>query len=450
MLASRAAGAATATAVMAVAALTAFAPAAVAAASAASAAPAAPASAVRSDGLPSGAYQQLQSDLIAANGVATGRGVTIALLSTGVDTTVAGLASQVTNGPDYISQPRVPLTDAFGTLMAEFLIGVPGYDEGLVPDARILSLRTELDSSEPGYNSFNNMSDNDQELPDVEAIRYAVSHGAAVIAFDDAYPTPDTELLDAVSYALSRNVVVIAPEDSTTGTPDDESDWSYPAGIPGVIGVTAVTLPGGPAPYASNPMAANNSVLVSAPANSQTVSADGSEIDGSGVAVPFVAATVAMIKEKYPQMPPALVARALAMSARYHPSGGYSPSAGFGVVDPYDAIVDAGRLAGVAATAPAGAPGTIAAGTHFGGGSPPGVISVLPSPWPSYAAYGALAVVAVAALSCAGVLAAARRRPRRPPSLTDVSQPGPPFAPPVPPSPPRNYRDYPNSWFDPQ
>jgi hypothetical protein len=448
MLASRAARAAAAIAVTAMAALTAFAPAASAAPSA-SATSAAPASAVRSNGLPSDAYEQLQSDLNAAAGVATGRGVTIALLSTGADTTVAGLASQVTNGPDYISQPQVPLTHAFGTLMAEFLLGVPGYDVGLVPGARILSLRTEMASSEPGYNSFNNMSTSDQERPEAEAIRYAVSHGAAVIDIDDAYPSPDADLLNAVSYALSRNVVVIAPEDSTTGTPDDQSDWSYPAGIPGVIGVSAVTLPGGQPPYASNPMAANNSVLVSAPANTQTVTADGWQLDGSAVAVPLVAATVALIKENWPHMPPALVARALAMSARYHPSGGYSPSAGFGVVDPYDAIVDAGKLAKLTATAPAGTPGTVAASTLFGDGSPPGVISVLPSPWPSYAAYGALAVVAAAALACAGLLAA-RRRPRRPPSLADVSQPGPPFAPQVPPSPPRNYRDYSNSWFDPQ
>jgi Subtilase family len=447
MLASPAARAAAATAVTAMAALTVFASSA-SAASGVSATSAAPASAAGSDGLPSDAYEQLQSDLIAADGVATGRGVTIALLSTGVDTTVAGLASQVINGPDYISQPKVPLTDASGTLMAEFLLGVPGYGEGLVPGAWILSLRTEPDSSEPGYNSFYNMATSDVERPLPEAIRYAVSHGAAVIDIDDAWPAPDADLLEAVSYALSRNVVVIAPEDSTTGTPDDESDWSYPAGIPGVIGVSAVTLPGGQAPYSSTPMAANNSVLISGPANTVDVSADGYQLDGTAIAVPFVAATAAMIKEKWPQMSPALVARALAMSARYHPSGGYSPAAGFGVVDPYEAIIDAGKLARLTATAPAGAPGTVAAGARFSDGSPPGVISVLPSAWPWYAAYGALAVVAAAALACGGILAA-RRRPGQPPA-GDVSHAGPQFAPQVPPSPPENHRDYPNSWFDPQ
>jgi subtilisin family serine protease len=43
----------------------------------------------------------------AAQGLATGNGVTIALLSTGADPTVPGLAGKVTNGPDYISKPQI-------------------------------------------------------------------------------------------------------------------------------------------------------------------------------------------------------------------------------------------------------------------------------------------------------------------------------------------------------
>ena len=55
---------------------------------------------------PSGSWSQFQSDLNAAEGLATGSGVTIALLSTGADTTVAGLVGKVINGPDYIFPPH--------------------------------------------------------------------------------------------------------------------------------------------------------------------------------------------------------------------------------------------------------------------------------------------------------------------------------------------------------
>jgi hypothetical protein len=438
VLASRAARAAAATAVTTIVTLTAFAP-------AASAAPAA--TGRPGHPLPPGALSQLVSDLNAAIGEATGQGVTIALLSTGVDTSVAGLASRVTKGPDYIFQPQGPLTHFYGTLVATTIVGDPDVaGTGLAPGARILALRVEPDPSEPGYQSFYNDPTFDPQQPLARAIRYAAGHGATVIAIDDSFQTPDPELLDAVSYALSRNVVVVAPEDSLTSEPG--RDYPYPAGIAGVIGVSAVTMPGGTAPYSANPMEANNSVLISAPANSVPVPPDGYQLDGSAVAVPFVAGAAAMIKERWPGMSPALVARALAMSARYHPGGGYSPSVGFGVLDPYAAVLDAAKLARLTTTAPAGAPGTVAAGAHFGGGSP-GVISALPPAGPWYLASWALAVVAVAALAC-GVILAARYRPRRErtserPVLAAANYP-PPISYPAPNPPPPSA----DGWFDPR
>jgi hypothetical protein len=54
---------------------------------------------------PAGSWSRFQSDLNAAEGLATGGGVTIALLPTGVDTSVTGLSGKVTNGPDYFGTP---------------------------------------------------------------------------------------------------------------------------------------------------------------------------------------------------------------------------------------------------------------------------------------------------------------------------------------------------------
>jgi subtilisin family serine protease len=418
MLASRAARAAAAALVTATVVLTAFAPAASAAPPAASR-PGRP-----GHPLPPGAWTQLQSDLNAAIGEATGQGVTIALLSTGVDTSVVGLASHVTNGPDYIFRPQVPLSHTYGTLMATLLAGVPG-EPGLAAGARILSLRVEPDPAEPGYQSFYNDPASDPQQPIAQAIRYAVGHGAEVIAIDTSFQTPEPAMLDAVRYALSRNVVVVAPEDSQLSAPGPE--YVYPAGVAGVIGVSATTFPGWLAPYSSNPMEANNSVLISAPGNSEEIPPDFYQIDGSAVAVPFVAATAALIKERQPRMSPSLVARAIAMSARDRPSGGYSLSGGFGVLDPYDAVLDAGKVAGLTATAPAGAPGTVAASARFGDGQPPGVISALPPARPWYLVSGPLVAVGAVALAAAAVLAARRRRPRRPndprPAISTHNQP---------------------------
>ena len=182
-------------------------------------------------------------------------------------------------------------------------------------------------------------------------------------------------------------------------------------GVPGVIGVSTLMLPGGPAPFSPSVAEANNSVLIAGPADTMLASSTGWELDDFGTAGALVAATTALIKERYPHLSPALVGRALAMSARDHPKGGYAPSVGFGVLDPYDAILDAGKLAAVTTTAQSG-PGVVAVGAHFGGG-PPGVISALAPVGPVAEVYWTLMGLGVLLLVAAVVLAV--RRPHRVP-----------------------------------
>jgi hypothetical protein len=334
---------------------------------------------------PPGSWAQFQSDLNAAEGLATGRGVTVALLSTGADPAVPGLAGKVTSGPDYIFAPRIAATDMLGTLTAALIAGEPGVVRGVAPGARVLALRTEPDRFEPGYAAFfSGPHDTDTQPVNAAAIRYAVSRGARVILVDsDSYAAPDPALLAAVSYALSRNAVIVAPVPAAA--PKWSWEYQYPSGLPGVIGVSAVMLPGGAPPFSPFTAQRNNSVVISGPADTVAASASGWELDDFATAATYVAATVALIKERYPALRPALVARALAMSARYRPRGGYAPSVGFGVLDPYDAVIDAGRLAAGAEPAAGG----VAAGARFGG-PPPGPVSALPPAGPLPAVFWAL------------------------------------------------------------
>jgi hypothetical protein len=69
----------------------------------------------------------------------------------------------------------------------------------------------------------------------------------------------------------------------------------------------------------------------------------------------WIAGTAALIKSAYPHLAPALVARAIAISARDHPRGGYNIKIGFGLINPFGALLAAGKLARLSATAsPAG------------------------------------------------------------------------------------------------
>jgi hypothetical protein len=100
------------------------------------------------------------------------------------------------------------------------------------------------------------------------------------------------------------------------------------------------------------------------------------------------------------------------MSARYHPRGGYSTSAGFGVLDPYNAILDAGKLTSLAGAAPAGGSRAVTAGGHFG--KPPGVTSALPPIGrAAYLYWGLIAVGGVLLLSDLALVVRRRRRRSR-------------------------------------
>lgn len=73
-------------------------------------------------------------------------------------------------------------------------------------------------------------------------------------------------------------------------------------------------------------------------------SGETSSIDGPEAAAAFVAGTAALVKSLYPHLSPMLVSRALALSARYRPPGGYNTTLGFGLVNPYGALTEAAQL----------------------------------------------------------------------------------------------------------
>ena len=111
---------------------------------------------------------------------------------------------------------------------------------------------------------------------------------------------------------------------------------------------------------------ANLSVQVAAPGVS--VPAQGRDgqywwVSGTSPACALVAGVAALIKSKYPDLAPSLVASALTSTTTNRPPGGYNSQVGFGIVDADAALAKAAKLAGDP-PAPAG----IAAAARFGSG----------------------------------------------------------------------------------
>ena len=304
-----------------------------------------------------------------------GAGVTVAVIDSGVDKYVSDLTGSVTTGPDYTgisTRPSNPNWGVHGTWMASLIAGHGhgfGDDSGVIgiaPQSRILSIRVIPDRSDPHYTRYEHEQEPTIQESLARGIDYAVQHGAKVISMSIGYSAPNGAVRQALQEAFTRGVVVVASA-GNSGAPTGPSDIggapeSFPADYPGVISVGAVDSAGVVAGFSSD----NLSVQVAAPGVS--VPAQGRDgqywwVSGTSPACALVAGVAALIKSKYPNLAPNLVASALTSTTTDRPTRGYDSQVGFGVVDAAAALAKAGQLAGDPP-----APGSIAAATRFGGG----------------------------------------------------------------------------------
>jgi subtilisin family serine protease len=302
-----------------------------------------------------------------------GSGITVAVLSTGVDATQPDLAGDVTTGPDFSQSGRGSGGQFWGfegTAVASLISGHghgPGGTAGvtgIAPRAKVLSLRVTLEYNDP----LNADAAITSRLPDAiaDGIRYAVGHGAKVIALPLDPGTLDASTLGAgatgdpaaggspaeraaVSYALAHNVVLVAPagdNGASTGT------VNYPAAYPGVVAVGATTRDGQLAPYT----ATRSYVALTAPGSGLTVAAPGGgyeTLSSSDMSSALTAGVATLIRSRYPALTAAEVSQALAHGTVPAPQA--TPGTGHGALNAASAVAAA---ASIAATLPVPARGS--------------------------------------------------------------------------------------------
>jgi hypothetical protein len=123
----------------------------------------------------------------------------------------------------------------------------------------------------------------------------------------------------------------------------------------------------------------------------------------------LVAGVAALIKSRYPNLAPDLVARAMTSTTTNRPAKSYDSQIGFGIVDATAAMAEAGKLASAGKPAGAGGQPAAAAGvsaaSHFGGGPAANLAGpVRPR------GKGPLLLFAVLAVTCLVLAAAAATR----------------------------------------
>ncbi|MEV4065145.1 S8 family serine peptidase [Nonomuraea dietziae] len=291
-------------------------------------------------------WQLAPLDMAKAWRVSKGRGVTVAVLDTGVDARHPDLAGAVVKGPDLTGQTGRDRWGHHGTAMASLIAG-RGHGEdraegviGIAPESTVLSVRVTLENDDPRREHQRTRARGRDSL--ARGIRYAVDHGAKVISMSLGggsgtwEGSADEE--EAVQYALAAGAVLVA---SAGNDGDGPNKKNFPAAYPGVIAVGAVDRKLKVAGFSNR----REYLSVVAP-GSQIVSADGSDSyvigDGTSSAAAMVAGIAALIRSAQPGLTPLQVRRAIEASAGRK---GHSRSYGHGVVNAALALDAAERLA---------------------------------------------------------------------------------------------------------
>ncbi|MEU5061512.1 MULTISPECIES: type VII secretion-associated serine protease mycosin [unclassified Streptomyces] len=249
--------------------------------------------------------QQWYLDAMQANGMwktSTGKGVTVAVIDTGVDRDNPDLQGRVLRGKDFApaSQSGGTYTDyeGHGTGMAALIAGTGAYGGGqgslgLSPGAKILPIRL------PKATEASSEADSSAAFLDalVKGIRYAADEGAKVINISQGEVQGSPQLSAAVDYALKKGSLIFA---ATGNSGSKGNTIEYPAATPGVVGVGAI----GKNLHRTSESTYGPQVDISAPGDEMVHACGGKtgfcKTHGSSDATALASASAALIWSKHP------------------------------------------------------------------------------------------------------------------------------------------------------
>lgn len=284
---------------------------------------------------------------------ATGAGVTVAVIDTGVDGRHQDLQGNVVAGYDASTGQSGPtrgweglgLEPEHGTLVASVIAGhghkdgltpanagEPGESAGMLgvaPDATILPISLELGTVGAKTRSL------DVQIPD--AVRYAVDQGADIINLSVGSDSTSWPLSwdEAFAYAEDEGVLVIA---SAGNRGAGLTQVGAPATMPGVLSVGGVDQSRKDSWSSSSQ---GISIAVSAPSEAMIGAIPDNRYatwSGTSAAAPVVAGVAALIMEAYPELTAAQVIQRIVESADDAGADGRDSLYGYGIINPARAL----------------------------------------------------------------------------------------------------------------
>ncbi len=246
-------------------------------------------------------------------GIPANHDVKIAILDTGIDSDNTELAGRVINNHPETFDDHGHGTHLAGIIAARInnKIGIAGLNHR----AKLMPYKL-IDRNGVG-----------NQLDAAIAIQAATDNGARIILCSWGYFVYNQVLKDAVQYALSNGVVVIAAMGN-----DGVALKYYPAGFPNVIAVGAMTSDEERAPFSNTGthlsfMAPGIDVVSIAPYNKQSIRS------GTSQSAAIVAGVVSRILSFKPQLTGSELTTLLLFAAEPIGIGQRNPDTGYGYID---------------------------------------------------------------------------------------------------------------------
>ncbi|WP_344535505.1 S8 family serine peptidase [Streptomyces albiaxialis] len=259
--------------------------------------------------------------------VTQGEGVKVAVVDSGVDSSIPSLRGQVLPGKDLSGGPGDEMRDdsGHGTSMAQLIAGTgaEGSVKGIAPKAKIVSFKTGVGGS--GSNAVFFMGETIRAAAESDAKIINVSLGGGA----------DAPTRRAIDYAVSKGKLVLAG----TGNEGKGGNFrEYPAAFPEVAGIAAMGESGKVADFSTH----GRDVTLAGPGLDVPVWCDGKKkkycVKGDGgtsAATAIASGAAALLWSKHPDWTANQVLRVLIKTASGTNKGkGRSKYLGYGGVRP--------------------------------------------------------------------------------------------------------------------
>ncbi len=260
--------------------------------------------------------------LAEAHRLATGKGIRIAIIDSGIDGDSFGIKDRIVERLDTVGGPFE--ADPHGTAIAGAIVA-HGKLVGVAPDAQVIAIRAFSRSGAP-----NGAQATSAHI--LEGLEFAAAQNANIINMSFAGPH-DAILARALAALRANGIAEIA----AAGNGGAQSAPLYPGAEPGVIAVTATDQTGRLFGLANHGgyialAAPGVDVVLPAPAGSVQI------VSGTSIAAAHVAGIAALAMERYGTLTPDALIKVLDAGAHKPDAAARPEEYGAGVIDAYEVV----------------------------------------------------------------------------------------------------------------